>query len=100
MYDLSEIGKQRFDVIFDSIFGIGLSREITGNYFSMIEQMNAMEGTKVAVDIASGVSADTGKVLGIAFRAELTVTFGFAKIGQILYPGAAWTGRLAVNADA
>lgn len=97
VYDLSEIGKQRFDVIFDSIFGIGLSREITGNYFSMIEQMNAMEGTKVAVDIASGVSADTGKVLGIAFRAELTVTFGFAKIGQILYPGAAWTGRLAVK---
>lgn len=97
VYDLSEIAKQRFDVIFDSIFGIGLSREITGNYFSMIEQMNAMEGTKVAVDIASGVSADTGKVLGIAFRAELTVTFGFAKIGQILYPGAAWTGRLAVK---
>lgn len=94
---LTELPKYSCDVVFDSIFGIGLSREIAGTYYSMIETMNHMSGVKVAVDIASGVHADDGKILGIAFEADLTVTFGFAKIGQILYPGAEKTGILVVK---
>ena len=50
----------------------------------------------MAVDIASGISADTGAVMGMAFVADLTVTFGFIKAGQLLYPGAEYTGELKV----
>ncbi len=92
-----EMPKTDFDVIVDAIFGIGLTREITGNLRDIIEALNAKDGWKVAVDISSGISADTGKIMGIAFDADLTVTFGFAKVGHLLYPGAGYTGRLAVE---
>ncbi|MCD8231677.1 MAG: NAD(P)H-hydrate dehydratase [Clostridiales bacterium] len=89
--------EEEYDIIVDALFGIGLSREISGIYRTVIEQMNAAEAWKLAVDIASGVSADDGSVMGIAFRADATVTFGFAKIGQLLYPGADLTGVLSVK---
>ena len=92
-----EIPQSSYDVIFDSIFGIGLCREVGGRYYDVIAQMNAMSGKKVAIDIASGVNADNGHVLGIAFEADLTVSFGFPKIGHLLYPGASCTGELAVT---
>jgi len=50
----------------------------------------------VAVDIASGVNADTGAVMGAAVRAALTVTFGFAKYGHVSYPGAELCGELEI----
>ena len=90
-------GEDEPDIIVDSIFGIGLSRAVEGRWGEILDRMNRMKGYKVAVDIASGISADTGQILGRAFRADLTVTFGFAKIGHILYPGAEYTGELAVR---
>lgn len=84
------------DVIVDALFGIGLNREVTGKYAEILQKMTEQSGYKVAVDIASGISADTGAVMGTAFAADLTVTFGFAKAGQILYPGAEYTGELKV----
>ena len=86
-----------FDVVIDAIFGIGLDREVGGVYRDLILQMNRMPAWKMAVDISSGISADDGAVLGCAFRADLTVTFGFAKVGQLLYPGAEYTGELKVK---
>lgn len=86
-----------FDVVIDSIFGIGLSRNIQGSYFDVIRQMNEMSGLKVAVDIPSGINGDTGHVMGIAFKADLTVTFAFAKTGHLLYPGASFTGELFIG---
>ncbi len=82
------------DVIADAIFGVGLSREIQGNYQSVIRQMNEASGYKVALDIASGINADNGQIMGIAFRADLTITVAFEKIGQHLFPGADYTGEL------
>ncbi len=86
-----------FDVIVDALFGIGLSRDIGGIYRDVVAWMNGKKGWKVAVDIASGVSADDGRIMGIAFSADLTATFGFTKIGQLLYPGAEYTGKLTVE---
>lgn len=88
---------QTFDVVADALFGIGLDREIGGIYAPLIDQLNALKAWKVAVDISSGISADNGAVMGTAFRADMTVTFGFAKAGQLLYPGAAYTGKLCVK---
>ena len=85
-----------FDVIVDAVFGVGLSREVRGHYAEAIKCMNSMNGYKVAVDISSGISADDGSVLGVAFQADLTVTFGFAKRGMYFYPGADCVGQLVV----
>ncbi len=85
-----------YSVIVDALFGIGLSRAVEGESARLIEEINKTEAFKIAVDIASGISADTGQILGTAFRADLTVTFGFAKTGQLLYPGAEYTGELVV----
>lgn len=92
----SEAPKEAADVVIDAVFGIGLSRPVGGRYAQCLETLNQMSGYKVAVDICSGLSADDGSVMGIAFRADLTVTFGFAKIGHILYPGADYSGEVAV----
>lgn len=91
-----EYPKDIVDVIVDALFGIGLSREVTGKYAEILQKMTEQDGYKVAVDIASGISADTGAVMGTAFAADLTVTFGFIKAGQLLYPGTEYTGELKV----
>lgn len=87
---------KEYSAIIDSVFGIGLSRAIEGDYLEVIEKMNAYPGTKIAIDIASGVSADDGRILGCAFQADLTVTFAYEKIGQILFPGKAYSGEVIV----
>lgn len=86
--------EREYTTIVDAIFGIGLSRAIEGGYAQVIEWMNRSPAQIVAVDIPSGISADTGKVLGTAVRAALTVTFAFRKPGQILYPGTEYCGKL------
>lgn len=86
-----------YDIVIDALFGIGLSREITGNYRKAIDKINDYGKRNAficSVDIASGVCADTGKIYGSAVRADLTVTFAFAKRGHFLYPGKACTGKL------
>lgn len=89
-----------YNCIVDAIFGIGLSREITGNYKNTIEMINlgkAAEALVVAVDIPSGINAADGQVMGCAVRADITVTFGYAKRGLCLYPGRLYAGELVVG---
>ena len=74
-------------VIVDALFGIGLSRELGGDYPALLQEVNAMDAYRLAVDIPSGVSADDGQIMGQAFLADATITFAFAKVGQMLYPG-------------
>ena len=85
---------REYTTIVDAIFGIGLSRNIEGPYLELIEWINRQSSHVVAVDIPSGVSADTGQVLGTAVRADLTVTFAYRKMGQLLYPGASYCGKI------
>lgn len=96
--ETDHIQEHSYAVVVDALFGIGLSRGIEGNPGRILEAINKMPAFRIAVDIASGVLADTGAVPGAAFCADLTVTFGFAKIGQFLYPGAEYTGEL-ITAD-
>lgn len=81
----------------DGLFGIGLTREITGNYKLLIEEMNQSGIPVIAVDIPSGVRAGDGRIAGVAVKADATVTFGRKKVGQILYPGADYCGKLIVK---
>ncbi len=93
----ADLTEENYEVYVDALFGIGLSREIGGNYKTVIDWLNGRSGMKVAADIPSGISADSGNVMGTAFRADLTVTFGFAKTGQMFYPGADYCGELIVK---
>lgn len=86
-----------YDMILDGIFGIGLSRAVTGVHRTLIDRINASGVPVLSVDIPSGIHAGTGECLGAAVRAECTVTFGEYKIGQLLYPGALYCGRLVLG---
>lgn len=92
LYDTIPVGE--YDIIVDAIFGVGLTREIEGVYAHGIELINQMNAHICAVDIPSGIHTDTGKVMGCAISADLTVTFGFRKIGQYLYPGVSYCGEI------
>ena len=94
--EVSEKPKGSHDVIVDALFGVGLSRPLEGKYLEAIESLNHESGFKVAMDIPSGVSADTGEILGTAFRADLTVTYGFEKKGLYLYPGKSLSGEIVL----
>lgn len=84
------------DIVIDAIFGTGLSSDVRGLQAAAIELINAAGIPVFAVDIPSGLHADTGHALGTCIQAEATATFGFAKIGQVLYPGASYCGELVV----
>jgi len=88
------------DLLVDAIFGTGLNAEVQGLYRAAIELINQVSSERnlpvLAVDIASGLNADTGQVMGVAVEADVTATFGLAKVGQLCFPGAALSGRIEV----
>jgi NAD(P)H-hydrate epimerase len=83
-------------LIVDAIFGTGLKEEVRGVYAEAIAAINASGLPVVAVDVPSGLDADTGKPLGAAIKAELTVALGYPKVGEVIYPGLSYVGELAV----
>lgn len=99
----AEVCRPRYDCIIDAVFGIGLHRPVTGEtaeLFMLLNRLREQWGpavTVVAVDAPSGVSCENGQVLGCALRADRTVTFGWNKIGLLLYPGAAYAGDVRVR---
>jgi ADP-dependent NAD(P)H-hydrate dehydratase / NAD(P)H-hydrate epimerase len=80
----------------DALLGTGLKAEVRGFYRRAIEFINASHQPVLAVDIPSGLNADTGQPCGTCIRAAATATFGFAKIGHVVYPGAEYCGPVDV----
>ncbi len=91
---LAEPEIEAYTVLIDALFGVGLSRPVEGKYRDLVERINRQEAFTVACDIPSGVCGDTGRVLGCAVKADLTVTFACEKRGQLLYPGRELCGTL------
>lgn len=88
------------DVIVDGLFGIGLTREVTGDFGAAIRAVNACADRStpvMALDIPSGLHADTGAVLGSAVRAAVTVTFIGLKLGLVTGAAAAHVGDLVFD---
>lgn len=83
-------------LIVDAIFGTGLNSEVRGHLGDVIPFINSLPQPVMAVDIPSGLDATKGMVLGAAIQATLTTTFGLAKIGQVIEPGARYVGKLEV----
>lgn len=80
----------------DAILGTGLRSDVRGFFRTAIDFINQQNRPVFAVDIPSGLNADTGQVCGICIEATATATFGFAKTGHLSYPGRTLTGRLKV----
>jgi NAD(P)H-hydrate epimerase len=90
-----------YTTIIDALFGIGGNRPLTGIYLETVHRINRMSGNSPAkvlsLDIPSGISADTGAVLGEGVRADVTVTFAFNKVGLTLEPGKTYAGETVVK---
>ena len=90
----SRLPEGEYDIVIDAVFGVGLSRAVEGIWTDVIQWINRSNAFVCSVDIPSGIHADTGKVMGCAVQADLTVTYGFRKAGHILYPGTVYSGKL------
>jgi NAD(P)H-hydrate epimerase len=84
------------DLFVDALFGTGLARDLDGAAADLVARVNAAGKPVLAVDIPSGIDADTGAVRGAAIRADATVTFAARKPGHLLYPGRALCGLVEV----
>lgn len=83
------------DLLVDAIFGIGLNSAVGGDYAVAIEAINQHPAEVMALDIASGLHADSGAVLGCAVQADVTVTFIGVKRGLLTCDGPDVSGDLA-----
>ncbi len=83
-------------LVIDAMFGVGLKRAIGGDAAIIIEEINKRKLNCVAVDIPSGVDSNTGEVLGVAPRCDLTVTFYRKKPGHLLNPGRDLSGEISI----
>jgi NAD(P)H-hydrate epimerase len=93
--------------VVDALLGTGLDREVGGIYARMITAVNDIVDSSsrtpgnlgkrvVAVDIPSGIDSDTGRVMGTAVRADATFALALPKLGEVVHPGAEYTGELYV----
>jgi len=83
-------------VIVDALFGTGLAEPLSGLYAQVVEDINKARAFTVAVDIPSGLSSDTGRILGPSVEADLTVCLAAPKIAHIFPPAADRVGELVV----
>ncbi len=84
------------DYVVDALFGTGLDRPIQGHLVDVITSMNSARGRVVALDVPSGLDADSGAPLGIAVHASETVTFCHLKVGLLTPEGARLAGNVHV----
>lgn len=83
------------DVIVDALLGIGLNADVNGEYALAIQTINDSSKPVLAVDIPSGIQADTGRICGTAVRADQTLTFIAFKQGLFTGQAPAYCGNLA-----
>ncbi len=83
-------------LIIDALLGTGASGEVKGLFAGIIDIINSLAIPIIAIDIPSGLDADTGMSLGHTVQATITVTFGLPKIGLTIPPGIKYTGKLLV----
>jgi len=88
---------QQSDLVIDALLGIGVKGPVRGILQPIIEQINRCKAFVIAVDLPSGVDADTGHVSNVAVEADLTVTLEYPKLGLLLYPGRDYAGEIIVT---
>lgn len=95
--DLSiNIDSNKFDLIIDALFGIGLSRNLEGEYLDAVKFINSSNAYIYSLDIPSGINTDTGIVMGDAVKANETFCFSEYKLGLLLNKGPEYCGKVTV----
>lgn len=96
--DLASLAKQLSKVswVIDGLLGTGLKGNLRGWYAEAIFWINQSGKKVLSIDIPSGLSADTGKPLGVVVKADVTLCLGDLKLGVVLYPGATFAGEVVV----
>ena len=98
MLDMTDLTSYECDILVDAVFGVGLSRNLEGSMYEFIKLLSLLKANKVfAVDIPSGISSEFGSIMGIAIKADATITFGYEKLGTALYPGKEYSGEVMVR---
>lgn len=99
VFPLKDVFKiEAADVVVDALFGVGLKRPLDGIYADVVSYFSQIPvRARLAVDIPSGLSADTGTPMKTAFVADYTVTFGLPKLGLFLDPGFMFSGTIRVD---
>lgn len=95
--DLPSAPPEGWALVVDALFGIGLKRAVDGHYAYWLARLNALPGPRLAIDIPSGLDADTGRVHGYAFRATHTLSFLALKAGLLTLDGPDHAGIVTVN---
>ena len=99
-YDSKEEAAQtlteEYDLVIDALFGIGLSRPLEGKVKRLLTKIGTWRVPVLAVDMPSGIDSQSGAVMGCALYADETVTFGFRKLGLMVYEGASHAGTVSV----
>lgn len=93
---LSAFSAEAGSLVVDAIYGAGLSKPLSGDAKGAVDIVTAMNLPVVAIDLPSGVSGESGEVLGPAFRALLTVAFARKKPGHLLLPGRERCGEIVL----
>jgi NAD(P)H-hydrate repair Nnr-like enzyme with NAD(P)H-hydrate epimerase domain len=91
-----EIAEKSWGIVIDGLFGIGLGRDLAGAHATLVEYANRQRCPVLALDIPSGLHADTGRVLGCAVRATHTITFIALKPGLLTLDGPDHCGEVVV----
>lgn len=89
---------QDWNLIVDGVFGTGISRNVDESWQNVFEALRHSRAFKMSLDLPSGLNADTGHVMGSAFKANLTVTFGASKPGLHLMDGPGLAGQVVIDA--
>ncbi|MDR2220654.1 MAG: NAD(P)H-hydrate dehydratase [Methylobacillus sp.] len=94
---LTDIPEKHYDLVIDGLFGIGLSRPLQGIFLNLVRKINALDATVLAIDIPSGLNADTGRALGETVVADHTLTFLGLKPGLFTSDGVDHAGIVHVS---
>lgn len=86
----------RADLVIDALFGTGLQRPLEGEVAKVVDALNARDIPVISADLPSGVDGDTGRILGVAVRADVSVTWFRKKVGHVLLPGAQQAGEVII----
>jgi len=84
------------DCVIDGLLGIGVDRPLSGRYRAAVQAINRADAMRVAVDLPTGIPADSGKIIGEAVHADLTIAMAAYKPAHLLYPARSLCGRIEV----